>query len=178
MDRRAVLTRIVQGFSLTGLGFVLYPFIRSFLPVLDDNQSQEVDISELMPGQSKTVAWQGRHLYVVRRFPEDPDATKFSDDELKDPESIASSQPTFAANSLRSKKPDLFIVFKNCTHLGCEVRLTFDDRTMKFDCPCHRSEFDQAGRVHKESIASYNLEVPDYQYLSKNVIKLTESERS
>ena len=134
----------------------------------------EVDISDLMPGQSRTVAWQGRHLYIVRRSPNSK-ALRFGDDDLKDPHSSASNQPGFASNTWRSRKPDLFIVYKNCTHLGCEVRLEQGSEDMGFECPCHRSEFDQAGRVHKESVASFNLEVPDYQYLSRNIIKLVKS---
>jgi len=161
----------VQGFTVTGLAFTIYPFIRSFLPTSNSELSMEIDISGLMPGDSKTVSWQGRHLYVVRRSL-NSDNSSFKADDLKDPQSSSSRQPGFAKNPWRSRKPDLFIVYKNCTHLGCEVRLEVNEEGLGFECPCHRSEFDQSGRVRKESIASFNLEVPDYQYLSRKIIKL------
>ncbi len=34
-----------------------------------------------------------------------------------------------------------------CTHLGCIVTLNKDEE--RFDCPCHGSKFDMAGRVQK-----------------------------
>ena len=172
MNRRTLLTRIVQGFSVTGLGFFLYPFVRSFLPDPNDTYSIEIDVSQLKPGHSKTVPWQGRHLYVIRRHIK-PDALPEAENEdLKDPLSTISTQPEFAENAWRSRQPDLLIVYKNCTHLGCEVSLQMTEEELGFECPCHRSEFDRAGRVSKKSIASFNLEVPNYQYLSRNTIKL------
>jgi ubiquinol-cytochrome c reductase iron-sulfur subunit len=171
MNRRTLLTRIVQGFSLTGLGFFLYPFVRSFLPDQDEF-SVEIDVSELEPGFSKTVSWQGRHLYVIRRNIKRTAPLATETEDLKDPLSAHSVQPDFAENAWRSKQPDLFIAYKNCTHLGCEVSLQSSKQGVVFKCPCHESEFDQAGRVSKSSVASFNLEVPNYQYLSRNTIKL------
>jgi ubiquinol-cytochrome c reductase iron-sulfur subunit len=172
MNRRTLLTRIVQGFSVTGLGFFLYPFVRSFLPDPNDTFSIEVDVSQLKPGHSKTVPWQGRHLYVIRRHLKRDALLVAENEDLKDPLSAFSTQPEFAENAWRSRQPDLLIVYKNCTHLGCEVSLQLTEEELGFECPCHRSEFDQAGRVSKTSIASFNLEVPNYKYLSRNTIKL------
>ena len=86
-----------------------------------------------------------------------------------------SQQPAFAHNVYRSIRPDIFIVYKNCTHLGCEVSSRPNQLDVGFECPCHSSHFDPSGRVHKDAVASFNLEVPEYQYISKNLIRLIRS---
>ncbi len=172
MNRRLILTRIVQAFSITGLGFVAYPFIRAFVPTLREDLSLDIDVSDLLPGQSKTVTWLGRNLFVTRRSEETSRHLFQSAIALKDPASQESSQPAFARNPWRSKQEDIFIVYKNCTHLGCEVAIGAEGVQAGFECPCHNSLFDSSGRVHEESIASFNLEVPDYQYISQNRIRL------
>ena len=70
MDRRQLLTRIVQGFSVTGLAFFTYPFLKAWIPSFDEDLSLEVPLGDMAPGQSKLVHWLGRNLYVVRRKPE------------------------------------------------------------------------------------------------------------
>lgn len=175
MNRRTLLTRIVQGFSLTGLAFVAYPFFRAFLPSFSKELSFEVDISDLKSGEFKTVPWLGRNLYVIRRRPELAEQLAADADLLKDPLSIDSTQPEFATNLWRSKRPDIFVVYKNCTHLGCEVSAQPKSPDAGFECPCHSSRFDSSGRVLKEAVASFNLEVPDYQFVSRNVIRLIRS---
>ena len=174
MDRRKVLERIVQGFSVTALAAFTYPFIKSFLPSFSNEMTMEVDISDLQPGQSRLVHWLGRNLVLVRRPPEVIAALKAPRDELKDPDSSHSNQPDFAANPFRSRRPELFVAFTNCTHLGCEVLKKED----AFTCPCHQSEFDAAGRVIEGAAAPTNLEIPNYQFLSRNVIQLKPMENS
>jgi ubiquinol-cytochrome c reductase iron-sulfur subunit len=173
MNRRQLLTRIVQGFSLAGLVFIAYPFMRAFLPAFDEDLSIEVDVSDLESGESKTVSWLGRNLYVVRRSAEVIKQLAGRAESLKDPLSINSKQPEFATNLWRSLRPDILIVYKNCTHLGCEVSAHTNTLEAGFECPCHRSLFDAAGRVHKEAVASFNLEIPDYQFVTRNLIRLT-----
>ena len=172
MNRRSLLTRIVQGFSLAGLAFVTYPFVRAFLPAFAEDLSIEVDISDLGRGESKTVSWLGRNLYVVRRSTEVTDQLDGHTNKLKDPLSINSSQPEFATNLWRSLRPDILIVYKNCTHLGCEVSAHPKNQEAGFECPCHSSRFDASGRVYKEAVASFNLEIPEYKFLSRNLVRL------
>lgn len=175
MNRRTLLTRIVQMFSLTGLAFVAYPFIRAFLPTFDEDLSVDVDISNLDNGEFKTVAWLGRNVYVIRRSPDVTDHLDENTRLLKDPLSTESTQPEFARNLWRSIRPDILIVYKNCTHLGCEVSARLNSPDAGFECPCHSSRFDASGRVHKEAVASFNLEVPDYRFVSRNMIRLIKS---
>ncbi len=164
MDRRRLLTRIVQAFSITGFGFLAYPFFRTFVPTFGQDATREVDVSGLRAGESKIVRWLGRHVVVLRR---DPALVKTV--ELKDARSDFSQQPAFAKNQHRSRRPDLFLAYLNCTHLGCEVAVT---QSGEFECPCHSSRFDAAGRVYSDSVAAFNLEVPDYQYVAHSTVQL------
>lgn len=74
-------------------------------------------------------------------------------------------------------RPDdsYLVVYTNCTHLGCEVRLTREGNAFTgFECPCHQSSFDVMGRVEAGSAASRDLEVPDYIYTGSDTIRLLE----
>ena len=168
MNRRTLLTRIVQGFSITGLGFITYPFLRAWVPSFDQDLGLEIDLSELAPGESKIVHWLGRNLHVIRRTNETIASLTTVDQPLKDPESQASAQPIFATNAYRSLRADIFVGFSNCTHLGCGVV----KQDNGFKCPCHQSDYDAAGRVVEGAAAPLNLEVPNYRYISGNLLKL------
>ena len=126
----------------------------------------------MLPGQSKTVRWLGRNLFVLRRTQEELGILDQAEPELKDPNSKESKQPAFALNQFRSLRPEIFVVYNNCTHLGCEV----SREKAKFKCPCHQSDYDGAGRVSTEAVAPTNLEVPEYQFISGNRIRLVVSE--
>ncbi|MCB1644569.1 MAG: ubiquinol-cytochrome c reductase iron-sulfur subunit [Pseudomonadales bacterium] len=171
MNKRQLLTRIVQGFGITGAAFLAWPFLRFWLPALEEDASQEVDIGGLRPGETRVVRWRGRNVFIRRRTREAIAALETPLIPLKDPASEQSTQPAFAQNPYRSLRPDIFIAYTNCTHLGCELA-TNDDRTIGFQCPCHQSEFDQAGRVTDTAAAPVNLEVPFYRFISGNVVRL------
>ncbi|HIG43426.1 MAG: ubiquinol-cytochrome c reductase iron-sulfur subunit [bacterium] len=168
MDRRRLLTRIVQGFSVTGLAFFTYPFLKAWIPSFDQDLSLEVPLGDLAPGQSKLVHWLGRNLYIVRRKPETIAALTVPSRNLKDPDSKISQQPDFANNVFRSLRPEFFVTFSNCTHLGCEV--VPEDGSFK--CPCHESDYDPAGRVVEGAAAPTNLEIPSYRFVSRKLILL------
>ena len=194
MDRRGLLGRIVAGFGAVAAAAFSYPFLRSLVPDTSADMTLEVDVAGLKPGDMKQVRWLGRPVYVVRRSGDtgsnqsnqsnqstqstasvaSAGSTKRSDPSLKDPDSVRSNQPDFAANSYRARRPDLLLVYANCTHLGCEVELE-RDRTRRFTgftCPCHSSRFDTAGRVETGSAADFNLEVPDYDYIGSTTVRL------
>ena len=171
IDRRTLLTRIVAGFSLLGLAGFSVPFIRSWLPAFKNETILDVDVGGMVAGDIKVVRWLGRNVMVVRR-----DRTQvqrlIASDALNDPDSLLSHQPDYAANNFRSRKPEHLLVYANCTHLGCEVDFTAVDGLAGFSCPCHRSEYDIAGRVEKGAAAKLNLEVPEYEYIGRTMSRL------
>ncbi|MDG2070596.1 MAG: ubiquinol-cytochrome c reductase iron-sulfur subunit [Pseudomonadales bacterium] len=170
VDRRTLLLRIVQAFSATGALFLAYPFVKAWLPTFNQQHTLEVDLSDLKIGEIKQVSWLGRNVMIVRRTPEEISDLVEDKHELKDASSVHSRQPALAANQYRSLRPDVFVVYSNCTHLGCEVSAS--GTAASFNCPCHLSEFDAAGRVYKSAVAPVNLEVPDYQFMSRKILLL------
>ncbi|MBT3428408.1 MAG: ubiquinol-cytochrome c reductase iron-sulfur subunit [Gammaproteobacteria bacterium] len=179
--RRKWLLRIVQGFSVTGLSLLAYPFLKALFPGSSNRDYLEVDLTELQPGEHKKVLWLGRSVIVLRRFNQGPsiaaakDATQNDQNALKDPDSTLSVQPKYTQNKHRSRSPDVFVFYSNCTHLGCEVSVLSDPVKTEIICPCHQSRFDDAGRVLQGAVALYNLEIPDYTRISAQRIRLQSS---
>ena len=171
IDKRTLLTRIVAGFSLIGLAGFSVPFIRSWVRAFRNETILDVDVGGMVVGDIKVVRWLGRNVMVVRRDKTQVERLIVSD-ALNDPDSLLSHQPDYAANTFRSRKPEHLLVYANCTHLGCEVDFTAGARLAGFRCPCHRSEYDIAGRVEKGAAAKLNLEVPEYEYVGRTMIRL------
>ena len=171
IERRAFLTRIVIGLSLIGLAGLSVPFIRSWVPAFRNETILDVDVGGMIAGDTKVVRWLGRNVIVVRRDRTQVEQLIVSD-ALNDPTSMLSRQPDYAANTIRSRKPEHLLVYANCTHLGCEVDFTQGAMLTGFRCPCHRSEYDIAGRVEKGAAAKLNLEVPEYEYIGRTMIRL------
>tara|TARA_B100000809_G_C15133332_1_gene529391 strand:+ start:1179 stop:1706 length:528 start_codon:yes stop_codon:yes gene_type:complete len=171
IDKRTLLTRIVAGFSLIGLAGFSVPFIRPWVPAFRNETILDVDVGGMVVGDIKVVRWLGRNVMVVRRDKTQVERLIVSD-ALNDPDSLLSHQPDYAANTFRSRKPEHLLVYANCTHLGCEVDFTAGARLAGFRCPCHRSEYDIAGRVEKGAAAKLNLEVPEYEYVGRTMIRL------
>lgn len=175
MLRRQLLTRIVQGFTVTGLAALVYPFVKAWLPSFDADISLEVPVDRLAPGEAKLVRWLGRNVIIRRRSRDMLDTLGEVNPQLKDPRSVDSRQPEFARNEFRSLTPEFFVAYNNCTHLGCEVAATGgagDTGEVGFKCPCHQSEYDHAGRVLADAAAPLNLEVPYYRFVSRNTLRL------
>jgi ubiquinol-cytochrome c reductase iron-sulfur subunit len=178
LTRRTWLLRIVQGFSVVGLSLFAYPFLRALFPGSVEAGYLEVDLTDLRAGEHTKVLWLGRSVMVLRRHPkvdvldEKPGTDRQHFVALKDPDSTLSVQPGYAQNSYRSRRPDIFVFYSNCTHLGCEVAVSSDLSRTEILCPCHQSQFDDAGRVYQDAVASYNLEIPFYRQVSENRIRL------
>lgn len=166
--------------AVMGAG-VATPFIASFQPserAKAAGAPAEVDISELAVGELKTVAWQGRPVWILKRDKTMLDTLEKTDPLVVDPKSDAYYQfktPSYAKNQHRSIKPEVLVAVGICPHLGCSPSSKFtpgpqsslpDDWQGGFLCPCHGSTFDFAGRVFRNKPANANLDIPPHQYLS------------
>lgn len=176
MNRRTLFEGIVKGLAVTGGAFVAWPFVKSWIPEFGNDVGRDVDLDDLKPGEVKTVRWLGRNVMILKRN-QSMLAHIDRTSDLKDPRSVDSVQPEAATNRWRSLVPDYFVAYANCTHLGCEVTASgVNEAGVGFECPCHHSEYDYAGRIKKGSVAPLNMEVPNYRLLSGNLIRLQKVE--
>ena len=180
------------GAGAVGAGFVATPFISSFQPserAKAAGAAVEVDISDIKPGEKKTVEWRGKPVWIIRRTPEQIAGLKKVEDQLADPESNRKAYPIpeYAKNDHRSIKPEFMVAVGICTHLGCSPGDKFaagpqaslpDDWQGGFLCACHGSTFDLAGRVFKNKPAPDNLEVPPHMYLSDTKLLVGEDKKA
>jgi ubiquinol-cytochrome c reductase iron-sulfur subunit len=123
--------------------------------------STEVDISGVEKGQSITVLWRGKPVFIRRRTDEEiTKARQVNIDELKHPEK----------DEDRAKNPEWLVMLGVCTHLGC-VPLGDKGEYGGWFCPCHGSHYDTSGRIRKGP-APTNMEVPKYEFVNNNTIKI------
>jgi ubiquinol-cytochrome c reductase iron-sulfur subunit len=186
-SKRQFLTTALTVVGAVGSGYLAVPFLSQMQPsvkAMAAGAPVEVDISKIEEGQLIRVAWRGKPVWVLQRSPEVLKTLTTLDGELRDPQSMESSQPELSKNPARSLKPEIFVAVGLCTHLGCSP--TFRPEVAPHDlgenwkggffCPCHGSWFDLAGRVYKGVPAPTNLEVPPYRYVNDTQIIIGEAE--
>jgi len=146
-----------------GVGAAVWPLIDQMNPDASVKalSSTEVNVSEVQPGQSVTVLWRGKPVFIKRRTEEEIAKARQVDlKELKDPEK----------DEDRAKNPEWLVMVGICTHLGC-VPLGNKGEYDGWFCPCHGSHYDTSGRIRKGP-APTNLEVPKYEFVDSNTIKI------
>jgi len=116
--------------------------------------SLEVDISGIEEGQTVTVKWRGKPVFIRHRTAEEiAEAADTDIAGFRDPQTDAE----------RVLDPKYLVVVGVCTHLGCVPIGGAGDYNGWF-CPCHGSHYDISGRIRKGP-APYNLEVPEYRFI-------------
>lgn len=179
-NRRRFLTAGTLVVGSVGVAAAAVPFIESWNPSARARTAGapvQADISKMQPGQQLIVNWRGKPVWVVRRDKKALATLPKVDDDLRDPDSKESIQPTYATNEWRSRKPEYLVVVGICTHLGCsptyvpEITADFEGG---FICPCHGSKFDYAGRVYQGVPAPTNLTIPPYYFVSEGVVLIGE----
>ena len=166
--RRDFLNLLVNSVAVFGTAAVVWPMISSLNPSQDvlALSSIEVDISQVEVGQSITVKWRGKPVFIRHRTPQ---AIKEAEDvdvsTLRDPQT----------DQQRVKKPEWLIVVGVCTHLGCvPLGQSPSDPRGQFGgwfCPCHGSQYDTSGRI-RLGPAPLNLAVPEYVFESDTLVKI------
>jgi len=145
------------------------------------NSYIDVNVGRLAEGQLITVEVANKPVWILKRS---PDVIRLLEQEnlrLLDPQSEFSHQPEQARNGLRSIRPEYFVVYGVCTHLGCsptyqsQCSISEDpcpNPDPQFFCPCHKGVFDLAGRVYKGTPPPENMVVPAHEFVSEEVVRL------
>ena len=170
MDSRRRDFIVVASYAMAGIGAaaVAWPLIDQMNPAADTLAlaSIEVDISKIDIGQSITVKWRGKPVFIRHR----------TEDEINTAQSVELSQlkdPQLDVD--RVSNPKYLVMIGVCTHLGCvplgqktgEIKGEYDG----WFCPCHGSHYDSSGRIRKGP-APVNLEIPPYTFETESLIKI------
>lgn len=155
-DRRDFLIKLTSVVGGAGVAATCVPFVASMNPSSDvlAKAETEVDLSDITSGAVRTVAWQGKPVFILRRTPEQIQEAEASNGGF-DPE----------PDSKRVQKPEWLVVIGVCTHMGCVPNKEYPG----WVCHCHGSQFDDSGRVTRGP-APKNLEVPPYRFVAGNKI--------
>ena len=162
-ERRDFLFTATYALGAVGAGAVAWPLIDQMNPDASVKAlaSTEVDISSVKPGNTITVLWRGKPVFIRRRTEEEiAEARAVKMEDLIHPEK----------DEDRVKIPEWFVILGVCTHLGC-VPLNDKGDYDGWFCPCHGSHYDTSGRIRKGP-APWNMEVPEYEFVDSNTIKI------
>ncbi len=164
VTRRNFLYVASGAVGAVGVTAAVWPLIDQMNPSADvlALASVEVDMSTIPEGQTISVLWRGKPIFIRHRTAEEI-ARGIADNtaaDLIDPED----------DQDRAEKPEWLIMIGICTHLGC-VPLDQRGDYGGWFCPCHGSHYDISGRIRKGP-APRNLDLPKYTYLSDTTVKI------
>jgi len=155
-NRRNFLIKLTSVVGGAGVAATCVPFVASMNPSTDvlAKAETEVDLTGITPGGIRTVAWQGKPVFILHRTAEQIDSVKTVGNAL-DPE----------PDEKRVQHPEWLVVIGVCTHMGCVP----NKEGLGWICHCHGSQYDDSGRVTRGP-APKNLEVPPYYFAADNKI--------
>jgi ubiquinol-cytochrome c reductase iron-sulfur subunit len=159
--RREFLVKVTSVVGGAGVAAAAIPFVASMNPSSDvlSKATTEVDLSAIPEGGMRTIAWQGKPVFILHRTQDQINAMSVSNGGMQ-------PQP----DKLRVQKPEWLVVVGVCTHMGCVPNKEGPGWT----CHCHGSQYDDSGRVVRGP-APKNLEVPPYRFLAGDKIVIGEA---
>ena len=161
--RRDFLYLATGAFAAVGAANVVWSLIDQMNPDASVKAlaSIEIDLSAIDIGQSITVSWRGKPVFIRRR----------TQDEIAEARSVAfDTLPDPQGDETRVTKEEWLVMVGICTHLGC-VPLGQSGDFNGWFCPCHGSHYDTSGRIRKGP-APKNLEIPPYEFVGDTRIKI------
>jgi len=158
--RLRVLAKAMLSVAVCAVVFVLFAFFFSGEDERPRVPALKVDVSTMMPGETRRLLWERRPVLIQRRTQEmitalqAPEAT--AGGRLRDPDSLNSEQPEPMKNALRSDSTQ-----ENANDTAGAGQ-TADPAAPGFMDECRGSLYDGAGRVLTGQYADRNLAVPSY----------------
>lgn len=164
--RRDFITLTAAGMAAVGAASFAWPLIDSMNPAADvlALSSTEVDLAPIAEGQSITLMWRGKPVFVRHRTAQEIEEARAVDmGALPDPQKDE--------DRVQQGHEQWLVMLGVCTHLGC---VPLGNKSGDYDgwfCPCHGSHYDTSGRIRKGP-APTNLLVPEYTFLTDSRIKI------
>ena len=181
-NRRDFITIAAGSFAAIGGAAAIWPMIDQMNPDASalSLATIEVDLTPIEIGQSITVSWRGKPVFIRHRTADEiAQAKAVKLDDLPDPEArngnLKAGAPATDVNRVKDKNEKWLVLVGICTHLGCIPKgQRVGDARGDFGgwfCPCHGSHYDTAGRIRKGP-APRNLEVPTFEFITDSKIKI------
>ena len=175
ISRRDFLLIATGAFTAVGAAFAAWPFIDQMNPDASELAlaSTDVDLSGIEPGQSITVMWRGKPVFIRYRTEEEiASAREVPLDELRDPlarnANLDENAQATDENRAPAEHEQWLVMVGVCTHLGC-VPLGQQGEFGGWFCPCHGSHYDTAGRIRRGP-APQNLPIPPLAFTSDTAV--------
>lgn len=175
--RRDFLYIATGAVAAVGAAALAWPFIDQMNPDASTLAlgTIEVDVGPVAEGQSITVQWRGKPVFIRHRTAKEvQDSKAVPAGELRDAlarnANLPADAPATDNNRAAAGKEPWLVMVGVCTHLGC-VPLGQSGDYGGWFCPCHGSHYDTAGRIRKGP-APENLPVPPFSFTSDTKIKI------
>ena len=177
--RRDFLVLAPAAMGAVGTAALAWPFIAQMNPDASTLALAEieVDVSSLEPGQSVTIKWRGKPVFVRYRTEEEIAAARAVPiGELPDGNARNANLKDADASDENRAVPGReawLVMIGVCTHLGC-IPIGSEGNKGEYGgwfCPCHGSHYDTAGRIRKGP-APENLHIPRFEFVSDEVLKI------
>lgn len=168
--RRDFLYLTAGAMGVVAAGCAAWPLVDSLNPAADTLAlaSIEVDVSAIEAGQTITVVWRGKPVFIHRRSEAEINEIRSEDwKSLRDPQSDQ--------ERVLEGHDEWLVLVGICTHLGC-IPMGSKVSDVKGDyngwfCPCHGSHYDKSGRIRKGP-APTNLAIPPYTFKSDTLMSI------
>jgi len=173
--RRDFLYIATGAVGAVGVAGLAWPFIDQMNP--DASQlalaSIEVNVGDLGVGESMTVMWRGKPVFIRHRTEAEIEASKSTaiddlPDQLARNANLAADAPATDENRAAPERGAYLVQIGICTHLGC-VPLGQQGDYGGWFCPCHGSHYDHAGRI-RLGPAPENMHIPPFNFTSDSTI--------
>jgi ubiquinol-cytochrome c reductase iron-sulfur subunit len=175
--RRDFLILATGAFAAIGTAAVIWPLIDQMNPDATALAlaSTDVDLSAIEPGQSVTVTWRSKPVFIRYRTEQEIEAARavpLADlpDRLARNENLPDNAPATDENRAVPDRPEWLIQVGICTHFGCVPIGEQGDHRGWF-CPCHGSHYDTSGRIRRGP-APENLLIPQYEFLDDTTVRI------
>lgn len=170
-NRRDFLYLATGAMGAVGIASVAWPFVAQLGPDASARAAGapvDVDLSQIAEGQSITLKWRGKPIFVRHRTATEITAA-VADDGKALPDPQTDKDRVGKLNNVSQSK--WIIVQGSCTHLGCIPVKNSGDYNGWY-CPCHGSHYDTSGRIRKGP-APKNLTVPEFTFVNASSIRIT-----